>query len=664
MAGFPLAAIGAGIGQFFQNYEQQKRSQQQRALEQLQADQIRQNALRQQKQDQASGLLFNSLLGGESGQTSQAQPFTMPSLGGGQVGGGGYGDLAGLANLGGGMGGGGLAPSFQRGPVTNEQPGRTQSGGSLGGGLRAGGALTGNPFVDKLVSLGVKPEVASGAVEYMRRNESGLRPDAVNPSSGALGAAQWLGPRKRALQGQYGAAPSLSQQADFMGQELQGPEGRTLAALRGASSGRQGYDIWGRDYERPGGAALAKAGVGGASPIHQEAQQAALGAAQITPPEVYGRMSLRGLAQQIDKANPDADPVVKMMALEQAAKLLAPSDQRAWEMFKLQHDDQFKIAQIEREDRRFDITERRMADSERRMDRRDDLSERRLQLAEKSAEGRSLPEELQFPDKWEGMPEKGPPGTRQDVWAATLEYVRTNRMPALGFQPGMKNLIIQASPAAMHALGVKPSEVADLQAQYAGERHGQIVGGGRAANIEFGIQEAKKAAPQVVETSKAVPRTSFPPINQFTNWLSEKTGDPNIVAFRDALNTFLNVYASTVSRTGHLTDAQQRHAYDLLSTSFNQGQIDRGIEQLTYEMDLMRESVAPAMEGITNLGRPPATKQTEPPAPSPQQRQQAAPASLPTVRSQAEYDALAPGARYLGPDGKERQKPGPQEPPT
>ena len=128
------------------------------------------------------------------------------------------------------------------------------------------------------------------------------------------------------------------------------------------------------------------------------------------------------------------------------------------------------------------------------------------------------------------------------------------------------------------------------------------------------------AAPQVVETSMAVPRTEFPPLNQFTNWLQEKTGDPNIVAFREALNTYLNVYASTVSRTGRLTDAQQRHAYDLLSTNFTQGQIGRGIEQLDYEMSLMQESVEPAMRGIERIGQPPAIQKPATPAPSPQQR--------------------------------------------
>jgi hypothetical protein len=166
-----------------------------------------------------------------------------------------------------------------------------------------------------------------------------------------------------------------------------------------------------------------------------------------------------------------------------------------------------------------------------------------------------------------------------------------------------------------------------------------IVGGGRAAQIGFGIEEAKKAAPQVVETSKGVPRTEFPAANRFTNWLQEQAGSPQTVAFREALNTYLNIYAATVSRTGRLTDSQQNHAYELLSTAFNQGQIERGIQQLDYEMSLMREAVGPAMEGITPIGQPPAMRKPETPATPPQAAPPAAGGAGAAPSGVIKYDA-------------------------
>jgi hypothetical protein len=116
--------------------------------------------------------------------------------------------------------------------------------------------------IQTLTGLGVHPDVAQGAINYMYRNESKLDPTIVNPTSGAFGIGQWLGPRLQALKAKYGDSPTADQQFQHMTDELQGPEKATLARLLQAKSAKEGYDIWGSSYERPGAAALAKAGVG------------------------------------------------------------------------------------------------------------------------------------------------------------------------------------------------------------------------------------------------------------------------------------------------------------------------------------------------------------------------------------------------------------------
>ena len=108
---------------------------------------------------------------------------------------------------------------------------------------------------------GMPEHAAKGAVKYMYKNESRLDPDIVNPTSGAYGIAQHLGPRKRALMSKYGNKPSFEQQLEFIKSELFGPEKSTLKELLSSKDEKHGYDIWGRLFERPGEAALRKAGV-------------------------------------------------------------------------------------------------------------------------------------------------------------------------------------------------------------------------------------------------------------------------------------------------------------------------------------------------------------------------------------------------------------------
>jgi hypothetical protein len=110
-----------------------------------------------------------------------------------------------------------------------------------------------------LTSLGVKKEVAEGAVAYADWNESHLDPNIVN-SIGAHGIFQWLGARKAAMIAKYGARPTFEQQQEFAKSELTtGDQQGTLAALKRAQTQHEGYRIWGAQYEIPGAAALAKA---------------------------------------------------------------------------------------------------------------------------------------------------------------------------------------------------------------------------------------------------------------------------------------------------------------------------------------------------------------------------------------------------------------------
>lgn len=98
-----------------------------------------------------------------------------------------------------------------------------------------------------------------GAVGYMQRIESGLRPDALNPASGAYGIAQWLGPRLALLKQWFGPRASLAEQADYLAIELLGPERSALRHLAAQPDERSAFMAWGTWFERPGAADLARA---------------------------------------------------------------------------------------------------------------------------------------------------------------------------------------------------------------------------------------------------------------------------------------------------------------------------------------------------------------------------------------------------------------------
>jgi len=105
--------------------------------------------------------------------------------------------------------------------------------------------------------LGISKDAASGLVGGNLIPESNLNPNAVNPTSGALGLAQWLGPRKDALF-EWAALNKLdpkkeSTQLGFLEWELRNTFPDVLKALQdGRITPQQATNYVLHHYEKPG----------------------------------------------------------------------------------------------------------------------------------------------------------------------------------------------------------------------------------------------------------------------------------------------------------------------------------------------------------------------------------------------------------------------------
>ena len=103
----------------------------------------------------------------------------------------------------------------------------------IGAGPRGGAPQTATDsyIQNYLRRSGFTAPQAVGILGGIRGEGGGV--NAVNPTSGAFGIGQWLGPRKRALFAKYGSNPSLEQQMAFLVSELKGGD------HGGAAVGRQ-----------------------------------------------------------------------------------------------------------------------------------------------------------------------------------------------------------------------------------------------------------------------------------------------------------------------------------------------------------------------------------------------------------------------------------------
>lgn len=140
------------------------------------------------------------------------------------------------------------------------------------------------------------------------------------------------------------------------------------------------------------------------------------------------------------------------------------------------------------------------------------------------------------------------------------------------------------------ARGLGGSDLAALNAEFAGLQAGERTLGNRTANIEMAANEARNLMPLVLEASARVPRTQYPSLNALLLAADQGTGGENVVTFGVAVNGLINTYARAISPTGVPTVSDKDHARELLSKAWSAGQVKAAVAQMDKEIVAAQKS--------------------------------------------------------------------------
>lgn len=120
-------------------------------------------------------------------------------------------------------------------------------GAATRGAVGAGGGGIGSKLLVALKAAGLTDAQAQGVIAGVMA-ESGGNSRSRNPTSGAIGLAQWLGPRRAALMQKYGSNPTEDDQIKFLVAELTQRQG---AGVRSAGSSSASLAAFITQFERP-----------------------------------------------------------------------------------------------------------------------------------------------------------------------------------------------------------------------------------------------------------------------------------------------------------------------------------------------------------------------------------------------------------------------------
>lgn len=98
---------------------------------------------------------------------------------------------------------------------------------------------------------GLSDVQARGIVGNLMQESRGNH-TAINKSSKAFGLAQWLGSRKQRLIQKYGSNPTVSQQLEFIWEELNSTEGKAFQKLLNTNTISDATKVFAKHFERAG----------------------------------------------------------------------------------------------------------------------------------------------------------------------------------------------------------------------------------------------------------------------------------------------------------------------------------------------------------------------------------------------------------------------------
>lgn len=145
--------------------------------------------------------------------------------------------------------------------------------------------------------------------------------------------------------------------------------------------------------------------------------------------------------------------------------------------------------------------------------------------------------------------------------------------------------------------GLDAKDLVQFGLEYTGASAEQKTIGNQAANVAMAANEANQMIDVATDLSKKIPRTEFPTINAAGNIIRKQSGDPNVVAFNQAIDSLVNGYARAINPKGVATVADKKRAHETLNAAFSSGQFDSTVAVMRREMNAALNAPVEARKG-------------------------------------------------------------------
>lgn len=168
---------------------------------------------------------------------------------------------------------------------------------------------------------------------------------------------------------------------------------------------------------------------------------------------------------------------------------------------------------------------------------------------------------------------------------------------------GSKNIVALREAVMRKAKerGFTGKQLANMTAEFEGQKALQRALGTRTATAEMAVTEFQQLAPIVLQASADVPRGDFVPLNRAILAGKANLSDPAVRRLNAAINTTVNVYARAISPTGQVTVSDKEHARELLRAADSPEALAEIVDLMMLEAQAAKASPGIVRQDIREL---------------------------------------------------------------
>lgn len=293
---------------------------------------------------------------------------------------------------------------------------------------------------------------------------------------------------------------------------------------------------------------------------------------------------LRVMANRIQAANPKADPADIGQAVLDYAKLIQTDDSRENRLLALQMQlqNKFELTTANLQNR-LDVAEKNIAGrkdvAQFNADSRMGVAQLMTSVREKLAAGGQLSD--QDLDNIAEVRSHGDPAVMSLGWSGPQ---RTQIMAKAAQKAKERGTTLDSEDRAFHGSMAGATTIGRLDAQ-----------------LSVGANEIKRLVPVITPLVQKINTSEFPTVNAIENAFRRGTGDPNIVALHNYIQTLRNAYTLIQARGGTITDTVRRTGDSLVNESMPIGQLVAAGQAMTTEAGIVKAAAGEAMQDVGDL---------------------------------------------------------------